>query len=137
MEEVNNKNSSGKVVEKATTFKIVIKTLAVVMLIFGFSLTFSMPKKIYGLSYTELGALANGYMIEDVEAMRKFTGVYEGESLSEFIKNNKHLAKSAINECITYTCIYWFVCAMLLFVPMKNEKIQVNTEVKEESKDKT
>lgn len=120
-----------KIIKQVSKMKIIIRTLAVIMVVAGLFLTLKVPEFIHGLSYTELGSLANGYPIEDVDAMLKFMGVSSEKDLGEFsISNNKSNAQEAINKCIGLTCVYWFIASMMLFIPIKDEETEVNVLVK-------
>ena len=129
-----SKAAEPKTIKQVSKFKIVIKTLAVIMFIFGFSLTYNMPKKMYGVTWWELGAMAEGNIIENNNAMLKYLDLTETEAMKlteEEFKSKLSKAYDSLEVCLFWSCAYWFACSALLFIHIKDKEIVINREAKE------
>lgn len=111
-----------KTIIKPSKLKIILRTVAVIMLIFGFSITSNMPNRMYGLSWSELGALAEGCIIEDVESVLKFADIADIKDVGKLLIVSKK-AEKALKRCIALSCAYWFVCGALLFIHIKDKEV--------------
>lgn len=129
MTKINSKKK--KTIKQIPPIKVIIKTLAIIMFIYGFSLTYNMPKKIYGVTWWELGAMAEGHTIENTDAMLKYLEISNIKDLdTNKIDSMTTKAESSLETSLLLTCIYWFTCSALLFIhiPNKNIKIYSNSE---------
>lgn len=109
--------------------KIIIKTIAVILVCYGFSYTIEIPEKEYGLSYEELGCLAEGQPINDVEAMCKYLKISSSSSVKDIenaISNMKKNAWYDLQDAMETANIYWGCTCALLFIGIKpnNERTQ-------------
>ena len=137
--ETKNSNEQGqstnaertKVIKQKSILKIFLKIFATLMFIFGFSITSDFPKYTYGLTWTELGAIAEGNIIDNTDAMFEFLGIKNLNDL-EKIKDMEDQAKNALNDSLILICIYWATCSALFFVHIKTKKIIIKGEISNE-----
>ena len=127
MTKINSKKK--KTIKQIPPIKVIIKTLAIIMFIYGFFLTYNMPKKIYGVTWWELGAMAEGHTIENTDAMLKYLEISDIKDLNtNKINSMTTKAYDSLETCLFWTCAYWFTCSALLFVHIKNKEITINEE---------
>ena len=131
-EKIKRKQSKEKNTEKQpSTIKIIIRTLAIIMFVFGFSLTYNMPKHFYGLTWWELGAMAEGNTIKDTDAMMDYLGIESLDNLTEEqITGKLSRAYDSLEVCLFWSCAYWFTCSALLFIPVTNKQISIKENSK-------
>ncbi|MBQ8522624.1 MAG: hypothetical protein IJ458_03040 [Clostridia bacterium] len=116
-------------VKQVSKLKIVFRTIAIIMFVFGFSLTYNMPEKIYGVTWWELGAMSQGHVIKDTEAMFEYLGIDDISDLNEStLSNMETKAYDSLETSLLLACGYWFVCATLLFFHIKDKEIKIKNK---------
>lgn len=109
--------------------KVVIKTLAIIIVCYGFYYTFEISEKECGLSFAELGCIAEGEVIDDTEAMCKYLGISSESSMRDIAKKLEYMkydAEDDIEDCIFGIMIYWISATALLFIHIKPKYLKIN-----------
>lgn len=117
-----------KVIKQTSGLKIVLRLVGIIMIFFGLFFTWSAPEFMYGLTWTELGAIAEGKFIDDSEAMMDFLDTQNIKDLEKFnSETRKSRGESAFENCLLTISVYWAVCGALLFIHIKQKEIVVNS----------
>lgn len=99
------------------------KTLGIIMACLAIPVILYLPDLFYGLQYSELGAITEGYLPEDSYESLDFLGIDSFEDIEKVNKSYmKEKGKNAINTCLIISGIYCFIDGILLFKPIKKKK---------------